>query len=239
MSAGSGSDSGDPTEFNGTPLFEFTDDQIKHRDRVRDLAEVYTHQREVTAMLDLVPDMFPSEDNPDNLDRSFLEPAAGHGNFLIEILRRKLATVTPGRCGDGEEFEHRILRCLASIYGIDIDPDNVTDSRRRMHVAITAHVGHPASRTDGFWSAVEVILTTNIVRADTLADAQAIELIAYQPRTAGTFVREWSTLEERECDSQLDLFATLPDEPQRDGVPVHYTQLAANPKPLAAKGRKR
>lgn len=43
---------------------------------MRDLAEVYTHYREVTAMLDLVPDMFPSEIAPDNLDKTFLEPTA-------------------------------------------------------------------------------------------------------------------------------------------------------------------
>ena len=100
-------------------------DQIKHRDRVRDLAEVYTHQREVTAMLDLVPDMFPSEDDPDNLDKTFLEPAAGHGNFLVEILRRKLALVTAVGAAAARGYEHRILRCLASIYGIDIDAENV------------------------------------------------------------------------------------------------------------------
>lgn len=227
------------SQAGGSALFQLeADDQIKHRDRVRDLAEVYTHQREVTAMLDFVPDLFPNEDDPDNLDKTFLEPAAGHGNFLVEILRRKLAIVTLARHGDGEEFEHRILRCLASIYGIDIDAENVDDSRRRMHSVITSHVGDPSERTAGFWSAVEVILTTNIVRANTLADAQVVELISYKPGAAGTFQREWSTLEEPESDSQLDLFATLPDEPQRDAVPVHYTQLAANPKPLAAKGRK-
>ena len=223
----------------GSALFEFgPDDQIKHRDRVRDLAEVYTHYREVTAMLDLVPGMFPTEDNPDNIDKRFLEPAAGHGNFLVEILRRKLAVVTTARYR-GEEFEHRILRCLVSIYGIDIDSENVDDSRRRLRAVIAAHAGDPTTRTEGFWSAVDAILTTNIVRADTLADAQVIELVSYQPGTAGTFVREWSTLEQPEPDSQLDLFATLPDEPQRDEIPVHYTQLAANPKPTAATGRKR
>lgn len=126
---------------------------------------------------------------------------------------------------------------LASIYGIDIDPENVTDSRRRMHAVIATHVGDTASRTDGFWSAVDAILTTNIVRADTLADAQVIELVSYQPGADGTFVREWSTLEEAATDSQLDLFDVLPDEPQRDEIPVHYAQLAANPKPLAAKGK--
>lgn len=234
-----GTAGGDADLSAGAPLFEFTDDQIKHRDRVRDLAEVYTHRREVTAMLDLVPDMFPSEDDPDNLDKTFLEPAAGHGNFLVEILRRKLALVTTVRCGSGEEYEHRILRCLASTYGIDIDAENVADSRRRMHDEVAAHVGDPHRRTEGFWSAVEVILTTNIVRADTLADAQVIELVAYEPGRDGTFLREWSTLERPQLESQLDMFATLPDEPQRDAVPVHYTQLAANPKPMAEKGRKR
>ena len=219
-------------------LFQAGPEQIKNRNRVRDLAEVYTHHREVTAMLDLVPDMFPSEEAPDNLDTTFLEPAAGHGNFLVEILRRKLAAVAPARYR-GEEYEHRILRCLASIYGIDIDPENVTDSRRHMRSVIATHIGDPASRTAGFWSAVDAILTTNIVRADTLADAQVIELVSYQPGAAGTFLRKWSTLEEPALDSQLDLFDVLPDEPQRDEIPVHYAQLAANPKPLAAKGKRR
>lgn len=223
----------------GTVLFQLGPEQIKHRDRVRDLAEVFTHEREVNAMLDLVPDMFPSEADPDNHDKKFLEPAMGHGNFLDGILRRKLVTVTVERYGDGEEFEHRILRCLASVYGVDIDPENVEESRDRMHTVITAHVGDPSRRTPGFWLAAATILSTNLVLADTLADAQDIELIAYEPGATGTFVREWTTLEESEPDSQLDLFAALPDEPRRDAFPVHYTQLAANPKPLAARGRKR
>lgn len=213
--------------------------QIKHRDRVRDLAEVYTHQREVDAMLDLVPDMFPSESDPGNHDRTFLEPSCGHGNFLVEILRRKLSTVTVGRYGAGDRYEHRILRCLASIYGIDIDAENVDDSRRRMHEVITGHVGDAAARSDGFWTAVTAILETNIIRADTLAEASVIELVSYRPSPGCTFMREWSPLEESEEDSQLDLFAMLPGEPQRDEVPVHYTELAANPKPTERKGSKR
>lgn len=212
--------------------------QIKHPDRVRDLAEVYTHQREVTTMLDLVPDMFPSEAEPGNHDRTFLEPSCGNGNFLVEILRRKLATVTVGRYGNGARYEHRVLRCMASIYGIDIDAENVADTRLRLHAITMHHVGDPAARTEGFWSAVDVILSTNIVRADTIADAAVIELVAYQPGTGGTFLREWSTLEEPEPDTQMDLFA-LPGEPQRDAVPVHYADLVANPKPTERTGRTR
>ena len=176
----------------------------------------------MTTLFDTVRDVY---DVTIGLEQEFA--AAGHHRGEV------------ARYGAGEEYEHRILRCLASVYGIDIDPENVEESRHRMHTVITAHVGDPSRRTPGFWSAVGTILTTNLVLADTLAEAQDIELIAYEPRAAGTFVREWTTLEEPEPDSQLDLFAALPDEPLRDAIPVHYTQLAANPKPLATRGRKR
>lgn len=225
-------------EAGGPVLFDVGPEQIKHRNRVRDLAEVYTHEREVTAMLDMVSDMFPSAADPENHDATFLEPACGHGNFLVAILQRKLRTVTADRYGTGAEFEHRVLRCLASIYGIDIDPENVADSRRRLHAVTTFHVGDPSARSDGFWSAVDVIVATNVVRADALADASVVELVSYQPGEGGTFVREWSPLEESEPADQMDLFA-LPGEPQRDAVPVHYAELAANPKPTERKGGKR
>ena len=48
-------------------------------------------------MLDFVPDMFPSETGPGNTDRTFLEPACGHGNFLVAILDRKLRYRFPFR----------------------------------------------------------------------------------------------------------------------------------------------
>ncbi len=215
---------------DGPVLFEVGPEQIKNRNRVRDLAEVYTHKREVDAMLDLAARMFPSDDDPGNHDRTFLEPSCGHGNFLAEILRRKLRTVTAARYGSGENYEHRVLRCLASIYGIDIDPENVADSRLRLRSVLAHHVGDPATRTEGFWSAVDVILETNIVRADTLSDGPKIELVSYKPSRIGTFRREWSTLEE--SDSQLDLF-DIPGEPQKDEVPVHYAELSDNPRPMS------
>lgn len=221
----------------GPALFGLGLVQIKNRNRVRDLAEVYTSEREVTAMLDLVPDMFPSEDDPGNHDRTFLEPSCGHGNFLVAILQRKLRTVIPARYGSGDEYEHRILRCLASIYGIDVDPENVADCRLRLRAVATHHVDDPSERTAGFWSAVEVILGTNVIRADTLTDASVIELVSYQPGAGSTFIREWSTLDEPGPDAQLDLFA-LPGAPQRDAVPVHYADLATNPKPTERMGRK-
>lgn len=205
-------------------------DQIKSRERVRDLAEVYTHEREVNAMLDLVPDMFPSARNPGNTDHTFLEPACGHGNFLVEILRRKLKHVTLGRYGRGERFEHRVLRCLASIYGIDICEDNVRESRERMASVISAHLKEhlsPDASTGGFNQAVEAILKTNVICADSLADVAEIELIEYRPESGGTFVREWSRPLDP-ADGEPNLFS-LP--PRFDEVPVHYSDLARQAEP--------
>ena len=62
--------------------------QIKSRKRVIDFGEVYTNEREVNAMIDLV------KEEAEKITTTFLEPACGSGNFLVEILRRKLYTVS-------------------------------------------------------------------------------------------------------------------------------------------------
>lgn len=203
--------------------------QIKTRQRVRDLAEVYTHTREVNAMLDLVPDMFPSEGDLDNTDRKFLEPAAGSGNFLEEILRRKIAYVTIERYGTPQSYEHRLLRALASIYAIDIDPDNVDESKTRLRQVLQSHLDddpHADVPTPGLSSAVDAILETNILVANTLTHLDDISWVDYRAGHNATFTREWSTINAE--DGQLDLFY----EPKADTTPVHYSQLAANPEPM-------
>lgn len=208
--------------------------QIKTRQRVRDLAEVYTHTREVTAMLDLVPDMFPSETDPNNTDRKFFEPAAGSGNFLEEILRRKLAHVTVERYRSMLSYEHRLLRALASIYAIDIDPENVDESKERMRHVLQSHLDNDLNTkvpTACFASAVDAILGTNIVLANTLTDLDTIEWVDYRAGRNGTFTREWSTVVDD--DDQLDLFSV----PKVDLVPVHYSQLAENPGPVTTTTR--
>lgn len=207
--------------------------QIKSRERVRDLAEVYTHEREVNAMLDLVPDMFPSAQNSGNTDHTFLEPACGHGNFLVAILRRKLSYVTSQRYGRGERFEHRVLRCLASIYGIDICDDNVRDSRERMRSAIGTHVEGQLGAdgpTPGFAAAVEAVLATNVICEDSLADAAEIELVEYKAGSGSTFVREWS----RPLDPTAGEPNLFSPPPRFDEVPVHYSELARRTEPTSA-----
>lgn len=212
--------------------------QVKSRQRVRDLAEVYTHEREVRAMLDLVPGMFPSPRDPGNTDCIFLEPACGNGNFLVEILSRKLRFVTPTHFGSGEDFEHRVLRCLASIYGIDISEDNVAEARERIRTQVASHVlsclGTDATRA-GFRHAVDAILQTNIINADTLADAAVVEMVEYKPVGAGTFMRAWS-YPLKPAAAQPSLFES---PARRDEIPVHYTDLARQTEPVLAERVKR
>lgn len=212
--------------------------QIRTRQRVRDLAEVYTHEREVTAMLDLIPDAFPLAGTK-NVDITFLEPACGSGNFLEAILRRKLAGIRWSRIRAVSRYEHWLLRALASVYGVDICADNVAEARDRLIDTLRSHYYNDANTvtpTEGFASAALAIVTTNVVRADFLRDASKVEIVAYRPQRAGAFLRSWSVLDDSvNAQREPDLF-TLDMQPKCDEVPVHYTALATNPEPTRAGG---
>ena len=109
--------------------------QIKSRQRVADHGEVFTNPREVNAMLDLV------RDESFRLDSRFLEPACGDGNFLIEILRRKLSLLKDIK--NQIEWEFQSLIAVGSCYGIDILPDNAEACRTRLETYVLSQ--HPAS----------------------------------------------------------------------------------------------
>ncbi len=206
--------------------------QIKTRDRVRELAEVYTHEREIMAMLDLIPDMFPS--GASGADIKFLEPACGSGNFLQEVLHRKLRNVRFSAIRSAGTYEYRILRVVASIYGVDISAENVTEARDRMVSEVRTHYYNDANSiepTEGFVSALRAILATNILLADFLADAGVTEVIDYKPVRGGYFKRTWSLLDDSAAaQTEPDLFHPEPAA-KRDEVPVHYLNLALTPEP--------
>ena len=91
----------------------------KNLNRVQKYGEVFTSQREVVNMLKLV-------DNECNrIDSRFLEPACGTGNFLVEILKLKLAQVNRSYGRSQHEYERNAILALSSIYGIDILEDNI------------------------------------------------------------------------------------------------------------------
>src|SRR5258706_7777581 len=95
--------------------------QVKSKKRVADHAEVLIAEREVNAMLDLV------KQETERIDSRFLEPACGDGNFLAEVLKRKLEVVEH-RYGKSQlEFEWYLVITVSSVYGVDILEDNAIE----------------------------------------------------------------------------------------------------------------
>lgn len=137
---------------------------IKTRQRVSDHGEVFTAAREVNAMLDLV--------NPETqrIDSRFLEPACGSGNFLIEVLRRKLEVVEE-RYGQGQlEFERYAIVALGSIYGVDLLEDNVSECRERLFLhfdSVYTRLFRDACREECRTSG-RYVLSRNIIWGDAL-----------------------------------------------------------------------
>ena len=77
-------------------------------------------------MLDLV------KQETERIESRFLEPACGHGNFLTEILRRKLDVVEDRYKRSQFEYERNGVLAVSSIYGIDLLPDNIKEARVRL-----------------------------------------------------------------------------------------------------------
>jgi len=100
--------------------------QVKSKKRVTDHGEVYTNEREVKAMLDLV------KHETERIESRFLEPACGNGNFLAEVLERKLNVVDSRYKKDQFEWERYSVLSVSSIYGVDILEDNAEECRNRL-----------------------------------------------------------------------------------------------------------
>jgi hypothetical protein len=110
--------------MSGKPLS--SGNQVKSRKRISDHGEVFTSEREVNAMLDLVIQ------ETERIDSRFLEPACGNGNFLAEVLRRKIAIVDIRYNKSQFEWERYVIIAISSIYGVDILEDNANECRNRL-----------------------------------------------------------------------------------------------------------
>jgi len=149
--------------------------QVKSKRRVRDLAEVFTADREVNAMLDLIGD------SSYNIDFRYLEPSCGNGNFLVAILERKMLTVSK-RFKKLQDFEFYSLMALSSIYGVDIASDNIKEARQRMkNVIVNRFSGFQNSRkpTEGFYKSVDYILKHNVIKGDMLNGEQKVKFTEF------------------------------------------------------------
>ena len=138
--------------------------QTKSKERVRERGEVFTAEREVKAMCDLV------KDETERIDSRFLEPACGDGNFLAEILTRKLEVVKRKYKKSTLDYEKNAVLAISSVYGVDIMQDNVLACRDRLfklwdkeYKAVCKKDSNDQTR-----EAVKFVLTKNIVCGNAL-----------------------------------------------------------------------
>ena len=141
-----------------------TKSQTKSKQRVSDHGEVFTAEREVNAMLDLV------KQETERIDSRFLEPACGTGNFLAEILRRKLAVVKSRYGKNHDDYERYAVIAVTSIYGVDLLQDNVDECQERMFGIFNAEYTAMCKKNanDDTRGAARYILKHNIICGDAL-----------------------------------------------------------------------
>ncbi len=160
----------------------FVKNQIKSKQRVADHGEVFTPDWIVNDMLDLV------KQETERIDSRFLEPACGNGNFLVEILRRKL-TVVNQRYGKNQiEYERYAVIAISSIYGIDLLQDNVEEARKRLYDIFDERYTKKfkSNCKEDCKKSVAFILQRNILRGD------ALTLLSDKNRPI--VFSEWSTV---------------------------------------------
>ena len=134
---------------------------VKSNQRVADHGEVFTPAWMVEAMLDLV------KDETQRIDSRFLEPACGSGNFLVQVLQRKLAAVEL-KFGKSEfERRHYALLALMCIYGIELLPDNIAECRANLQ-GIFAEYLNLDEAGDDLYRAASHVLSLNLVHGDAL-----------------------------------------------------------------------
>lgn len=183
---------------------------VKSKQRVADHGEVFTPAWLVEYMLDLV------KGETERIDSRFLEPACGSGNFLVSVLRRKLATVHTKYGKNEFEKRHHALFALMSIYGIELLPDNASECRENLLEILSTYLD---VEPNDVWSrAAKNVLDVNIVQGDALsmttADGEPIVFPEWAYLRRGKFQRRdfrYDALTER-ASFEGTLFAQFEEE---------------------------
>jgi len=195
-------------------------------------------------MLDLV------KSETERIESTFLEPACGNGNFLAEVLRRKLAVVDHRHTQHQTEFEYNAVLAVSSVYGIDILEDNAMECRQRLFglfdAQYTAHYGEKCR--EDCRHVVRYILKKNILWGDALTfenpvTKKPIVFAEWKPVMDRTIKRRdfvFKFLVEKSF--QLALFdennqAQYFEKEVFSYPPVHYLKLADDPQHHVQPGR--
>lgn len=132
----------------------------KSKQRIADHGEVFTPAWLVEAMLDLV------KDETERIDSRFLEPACGSGNFLVQVLQRKLAAVELKYGSSHFERRNYALLALMCIYGIELLTDNIAECRANLLKVFATYLA--VAENDDLYLAASCVLSQNLVHGDAL-----------------------------------------------------------------------
>ena len=206
--------------------------QVKSKKRVADHGEVFTNEREVNAMLDLV------KHETERIESRFLEPTCGTGNFLAEVIRRKLNVVDSRYSKSQLEWERYAVLAVSSIYGVDILEDNAQECRERLFKIFderyTTHFKDKCK--DDCRKSIHFLLKRNILLGDALdyTDPDTKEPIVFSEWSAvnGSMLkrRDYMFKFLVEKTHQFSMFndegnAAAIDEPVKDFPLIHFLKL--------------
>lgn len=203
---------------------------VRSKQRVADHGEVFTPQWMVEAMLDLV------RDETERIDSRFLEPACGSGNFLVQILRRKLAAVELKYGKSDFERRQYALLALMCIYGIELLPDNIAECRANLLEILADYLN--LDESVDLYRAAFYVLSQNLVHGDALTmrahDGQPITFAEWGYLGKGRFQRRDFRLDTLTQSSMFSakgsLFAHLAKHelftPTRAYPPMTISELA-------------
>jgi hypothetical protein len=203
---------------------------IKSKQRVADHGEVFTPAWMVEAMLDLV------KDESERIDSRCLEPACGSGNFLVQILRRKLASVELKYGMSDFERRHYALLALMCIYGIELLADNIAECRENVLKIFAEYLN--LDESDDLYRAAVHVLSQNLVHGDALTmrthGGRPIAFAEWGYLGKGRFQRRDfrfdSLTESSTFSADGSLFATLGKHeiftPERTWPPMAVSELA-------------
>ena len=180
--------------------------QVKSKERVTNHGEVYTRKREVNAMLDLV------KPETERIDSRFLEPACGTGNFLVEVLERKLKVIEQRYKRSQLEFERYSVLAVGSLYGIDILEDNIETCRNRLFYLFDDRYTSLFQKKakDAVRDVVRFVLAKNIIQGD------ALTLKTVEDRPKPIIFSEWSLVRGSSFKRRDFAFHQLMPEEQGD-----------------------
>lgn len=208
---------------------------VVSKERVADYGEVYTGSREVNAMLEMV------QQEVERIESRFLEPACGTGNFLTEILDRKMGMVESRYKKSQLEFERNAILAVSSVYGIDILEDNIDMCRIRLYEVFDKVYTrlYKSESNNECRNAIKYILNRNIIHGDALTlktigqDQQLIVFSEWSPVNGSMLKRRdftFHNLLDHAALKELPLFSDLGEDvfipsPEKEYPLTHFLKV--------------